>query len=147
MRSVYDDGIREAQKHKWIESEKCGCDRGQAALDEWFRVHWCKFCRSKLLHHLAGRYVVREFAAEDFGLIPRLVRAGDLLLELILDRAEAGFENLDLINWAWDWNMPMQRVIDILEQLDLNRARLDPTAPPHYAESTTDFRCSEKVAV
>jgi hypothetical protein len=55
-----------------------------------------------------------------------LIRERDLLLELILDRARCGLENLDIILWAREWGMPMERVIAILEQLDLNRARLDP---------------------
>jgi hypothetical protein len=76
-----------------------------------------------------------EFDAEDFGLIEILARQRDLLLDMILDRAHCGMENLDLICWAQDWGLPMERVLSILEQLNLNRARLDPQGPPRFARA------------
>ena len=51
---------------------------------------------------------------------------GDLLADRVLDRIDAGDENLCIINWALTWGMPMTQVINILEQIDVNRARLDP---------------------
>ena len=55
----------------------------------------------------------------------RLIVAGDLLVDRILDRIYAGWENLDIINWAITWGLPRHRVVDILIQIDVNRARLD----------------------
>src|SRR5215218_8243790 len=33
--SVYDDCEREANRYKWIESEKAGCDLGDEAIKRW----------------------------------------------------------------------------------------------------------------
>jgi hypothetical protein len=46
-------------------------------------------------------------------------------------------ENLSLIVWAQDWGLPMARVIYILEQLNLNRAQLQPVDPPRFARPGT----------
>ena len=47
-----------------------------------------------------------------------------LLLDLILDRLKNGKENLDIIVWALDWGIPCDRVLNILEALDINSRRL-----------------------
>jgi len=52
--------------------------------------------------------------------------AGDPLVDQILDRVYAGHENLGIINWAIEWGLPIDRVLNILSQLDVNRARLEP---------------------
>jgi hypothetical protein len=137
MLSLYEEGLREAERHKWIESQKRGMDLGEWALGDWYRRYWPIFCRLKCLEHLAGGRVWREFAADDYGLVGKLLEQRDLLLELILDRAHCGMENLDIICWAHDWGMPMERVIRILEQLNLNRAQLDPSGPPRFAATVT----------
>lgn len=131
--SLYDAAWKEALRHKWIESEKRGFDMGQTALDDWYHRFWHRYCRLKRLEHLHGSRCWLEFNFAEVGLIPQLLEQGDLLLELILDRAYCGHENLDIINWAMTWGLPVPRVIDILEQLDLNRGRLDPVGPPRFA--------------
>lgn len=134
MLSIYEEGWREAERHKWIESQKYGCDVGVAALDDWYRKYWNIFCRCKCLEHLEGMRIWREFEPTDFGLISELIEQEDLLLELILDRAYDGYENLNLIDWAFEWGLPIGRVIGILEQLNLNRAQQLPhDAPPQFA--------------
>lgn len=135
--SLYEEGLREAERHKWIESQKHGQDLGSQAITDWYKRYWAIFCRLKCLEHLAGCRNWREFAPEDFGLIGTLIRDQDLLLEMILDRAAAGLENLNLICWAQDWGLPMERVLNILEQLNLNRAQLLPDAPPQFAAPAT----------
>ena len=135
--SLYEEGRREAQRHKWIESQKCGKDLGDSAVTEWYRRYWPIFCRLRCLEHLAGCRNWSEFAPEDFGLIGNLIREEDLLLEMVLDRASAGMENLALIMWAQDWKLPMERVLYILEQLNLNRAQLHPNDPPRFARPGT----------
>lgn len=131
--SLHEEGLIEAERHKWIESQKRGADAGESALSEWYQRYWSIYCRRKCLEHLKGSRNWREFASADFGLIERLYLKHGLLLELILDRAFCGMENLDLIQWSLDWGLPGDRLIDILEQLDLNRARLDPAGPSRYA--------------
>ena len=131
--SLYEEGLREAQIHKWIESQKRGMDVGPAAVSDWYRRYWFRYCRIKRLEHLEGNRSWQEFSPADFGLIGTLLAREDLLLELILDRAYDGMENLDIICWAQTWGLPMARVIRILEHLDLNRGRLEPDNPPRFA--------------
>lgn len=135
--SLHEEGLREAERHKWIESQKRGTDLGAWALNDWYGRYWPIFCRLKCLEHLAGIRSWSEFAPETFGLIGKLIRDEDLLLELILDRAYSGMENLSLILWAHDWGLPMKRVLYILEQLNLNQAQLEPLGPPRFARPGT----------
>lgn len=126
-RSVHDAALEEAARHKWIESQKHGRDLGGLALDEWFRRHWLPYCRFCRLEHLRGRNPWREFGHHDFGRLSELLKQGDLLLDRIFDRLECGQENLDVINWAMDWGLDIDRVIELLELVDINRARLEPS--------------------
>jgi len=124
--SLYHEARQEAERHKWIESQKQGRDLGDTAIRKWFRNHWPHYCRCKRMEHVRGSLCWQEFGDEDFGQLYSLIVAGDLLVDRILDRVYAGLENYDIINWAFDWGLPMDRVIDILSQLDVNRARLEP---------------------
>ena len=108
-------------------------DVGESGLSEWYARYWPIYCRRKRLEHLRGSCSWKEFGSEDFGRIESLLEQKDLLLELILDRAQFGMENLDMLCWAHDWALPMDRVIGIPEQLDPNRARLEPVGPPRFA--------------
>lgn len=121
------EALREAERHKWIESQKLGRDVGPPAIEEWYSRYWLPYCREKRLEHLRGSRCWDEFCDEQFGHLYSLIVAGDLLADRILDRVYAGLENLDIINWSLEWGMPVDRVIEILSQLDVNRARLDPT--------------------
>ena len=47
------------------------------------------------------------------------------MLPLILDRLKAGHENLNILNWAIDNDLPMDEVIEILETLDINSRRIE----------------------
>lgn len=124
--SVRQEGWKEALKHKWIESQKKGYDLGETALKEWFRKHWLPFCRLKLLEYVEGQQRWEEFADHEFAPVFEMILDGDLLLDRILDRMEHGSDNYEIINWALDWALPMPRVIELLEIIDINRARLEP---------------------
>lgn len=126
-RSLYEEAYREAERHKWIESQKRGHDVGETAIREWYRLHWRRYCRVKRLEHVLGSGCWREFG-DDHGRLYSLIITGDLLVDRVLDRAYAGYENLDIINWALDWGLPIDPVIEILAHVDVNRARLDPKA-------------------
>lgn len=126
--SLHDEGYQEALRHKWIESQKQGRDLGETALREWYHVHWPRYCRCKRLEHLVGRKCWQEFGDEDFGQLYSRIIAGDRLVNSILDLFDAGEENLEILNWALDGGLPMPSVVDILTQLDMNRARLEPIA-------------------
>lgn len=125
-RSIRWEGWQEALRHKWIESQKHGCDLGDRAVKDWFRKHWIPFCRICRLEHVEGEQRWEEFAEHEFGQISELILNGDLLVDCILDRMEHGLDNLEVINWALSWSMPIGRVIDLLELIDINRARLEP---------------------
>lgn len=125
-RSIYHAGVREALRHRWIESQKRGYDVGHEAIREWFDRYWHEYCRYRNLEHVCGEAFWEEFEAQRFGRIEQLLQSGDLLLDLILERVMVGWENLQILIWAHDWGMPVDRVVHILAQLDINSARLSP---------------------
>lgn len=126
MLSLHEEAVREAERHKWIESQKQGRDLGENAINEWYRVYWYCYCRYRRMEHLRGSRKWREFGDEPFGHLYSLIVTGDVLVDRILDRVYAGYENLDIITWAHEWGLDTERVVEILVQIDVNRARLDP---------------------
>ena len=122
--SVYADCEEEALRYKWIESEKAGCDLGEAAIRRWVQCHWGGYLRARWLEHLQGKRFWVELDRGDFGLLQRRFHDNTLLLDRILDRLKAGQENLDIMIWALDWNVPLKDVREILEALDINSRRL-----------------------
>ncbi len=122
--SVHDRGAVEAQRHKWIESEKAGRDLGEWAIRCWVRQHWNGFLREKWLEHLEGRTFWIELDHDDFGLLQREFRHSALISD-ILRRLKNGQENLDVLNWAIDNHLEMREVFEILETLDINSRRIE----------------------
>jgi hypothetical protein len=122
--SVQAVGEKEAQRYKWIESEKAGRDLGEWAIRCWVRKHWNGFLRERWLEHLQGRAFWIELDHDDFGLLQRAFRDSDLL-NPILERLKAGQENLEVICWAHDERLPMEDVLNILEVLDINSRRIE----------------------
>jgi hypothetical protein len=122
--SVYVDGEQEALRYKWIESEKAGRDLGEVAIRRWVKDHWWGYLRARWLEHLEGKRFWVELDRGDFGLLQREFQTETLLLDRILDRLKSGKENLDIICWAHDWNLPADSVLKILEALDINSRRL-----------------------
>ena len=122
--SVYVDGEQEALRFKWIESEKAGCDLGEAAIRRWVQCHWWGYLRARWLEHLQGKRFWVELDRGDFGLLQRRFHDNTLLLDRILDRLKAGQENLDIICWAHAWGISSEPVLQILEALDINSRRL-----------------------
>ena len=122
--SVHEGGAVEAQRHKWIESEKAGRDLGEWAIRCWVRQHWNGFLREKWLEHLEGRTFWIELDHDDFGLLQRSFRDSDLIAE-ILDRLKSGQENLEVLNWAIDEGQSMREILEILETLDINSRRIE----------------------
>ena len=122
--SVYVDGEQEALRFKWIESEKAGCDLGEAAIRRWVQCHWWGYLRARWLEHLQGKQFWLELDRGDFGLLQREFHFNTILLDRILDRLKAGQENLDIICWAQAWGIPSDPVLKILEALDINSRRL-----------------------
>ena len=122
--SVHESGALEALRYKWIESEKAGRDLGEWAIRCWVREHWNGFLRAKWLEHLQGRTFWIELDHNDYGLLQRAFRESPLIDE-ILRRLKSGDENLDILNWAIDDDLPMNEVLEILEALDINSRRIE----------------------
>ena len=122
--SVYVDCEEEALRFKWIESEKAGHDLGEEALKIWVKRHWWGYLRARWVEHLQGIRFWVELDRGDFGLLERIVPDDQFLMDRILDRIKMGWENLDIIIWSQDWGLPMDRVIRVLEILDINSRRL-----------------------
>jgi hypothetical protein len=122
--SVHDHGAVEAQRHKWIESEKAGRDLGEWAIRCWVREHWNGFLRERCLEHLEGRTFWIELDHNDFGLLQRAFQDSPLIGE-ILGQIKVGKENLDILNWAIDTSQSMDQVLEILEALDINSRRIE----------------------
>lgn len=125
-RSLYEEGWKEAAKHRWIESQKHGCDLGNNAIDEWVERYWLIYCKFRRLEHVLGHVHWEEFEEPPSLFISKLLNEHDLLLSMILDRVQEGWENLEVILWAYDWGLNMDDVRNILQELDINRARLTP---------------------
>jgi hypothetical protein len=122
--SVYEDCEREAERYKWIESEKAGYDLGEVAIRGWVKEHWSGYLRARWLEHLQGKTFWIELDRGDFGLLERAFQDRPLLLDRIIDRLKSGQENLNIILWAQDWRVPMEDTLAILEALDINSRRL-----------------------
>src|SRR5439155_24312113 len=122
--SVYSECEQEVLRFKWIESERAGRDLGEVAIRRWVKEHWWGYLRARWLEHLQGRRFWVELDRGDFGLLQRIFEDDPVLLDRILDRIKLGWENLDVIIWAQDWGLPMDRVFKILIALDINSRRL-----------------------
>lgn len=122
--SVYIECKGEVERFKWIESEKAGKDLGEVAVRRWVRDHWWGYLRARWLEHLQGKRFWLELDRGDFGLLDHEFKDETLLLDRILDRLKSGQENLDVLLWAVEWNLPVESVVHILEELDINSRRL-----------------------
>jgi hypothetical protein len=122
--SLHQCGEEEAQRFKWIESEKAGRDLGETAIRSWIGQHWNGFLRHRWLEHLQGKAFWIELDQGDFGLLQRAFR-GSTLIDPILEHFKYGRENLDIILWAMKLSLPMDEVREILEALDVNSRRIE----------------------
>lgn len=122
--SIHRIGEEEAQRHKWIESEKAGHDLGEWAIRCWVSEHWNGFLRARWLEHLQGRMFWIELDQDDFGLLQRAFQDSELIDD-ILHMLKHGQENLNVLNWALDNLLAMEEVLEILEMLDINSRRIE----------------------
>jgi hypothetical protein len=125
--SIQQAGAEEAQRFKWIESEKAGRDLGDAAIQCWVRRHWNRFVRDRWIEHLEGRAFWTELDHGDFGLLKRESAAAPLFDEIVRKVREGG-ENLDILCWSHEGTLSkddLVRVLHILETLDINGHRVE----------------------
>lgn len=122
--SVYEEGWKAALIDRWIQSEKAGRDLGEACVRKWVLEHWDGFLRARWMEHLQGKAYWMELDCIDFGLLTSEFKDDEQLLDRILERMKEGKENLDVIKWALEWGLPVERVVHILERLNVNSSRL-----------------------
>lgn len=121
---LFEDAELEADREKWIKSEQAGYDLGDEAKKRWVREHWHSFVRSRLFEHLNGQKYFKTFGKQDFGLLKRGFKEDQQLLDSIVEQFKAGHENLNVIQWAHKKNMPIDRVLQILVAININRCRI-----------------------
>ena len=124
--SVYAEAEKAAREHKWLASEKAGRDLGDEAVREWTKSYWLRFYRWRFVQHLRGEVFWAEFDSRSYGIVSGKLAAPRELLDQMLDQVRDGAENLQLILWAQERGMPGDKVIEILEALDINSQKLPP---------------------
>jgi CheY-like chemotaxis protein len=123
---LFEEAIKEAHRHKWIESEKAGRDIGDDAIRIWHKNYWRAFCREKWVEHLQGSAFWEELDNGDFGLLNDKFHDNTELVDKIVERLKGGGENLDVIQWAINHDFDVDEVISVLKCLDINSRRLEP---------------------
>ncbi len=121
--SLHEESIFQAMQYKWYRSEEHGRDLGTVALCGWMSNHWNGFLRACWLEHLMGVRFWFELRQRDFGILERRFK-DSIYLTSIVDQLKERCENLDIILWMIDRNLPSDPIIEILEALDVNSARL-----------------------
>ncbi len=121
--SLYHKAQEEADRHKYIESQKAGHDLGPAAIEDWQRRHWTIWLRHRWLEHLLGVACWQEFEPERFGRVGTLFAAHRDVLERVAEMIRGGSENLDIIWWAARVRHDLPTVLRILTELRLNDIR------------------------
>ena len=128
-RSLNSIGYHEAQKHKWIASQRAGRDLGEEAIRQWIREHWNGLVRHHWLEHINGTTFWIELRLCDYGVLANQF-VGEPLLAPILDHLKCGKEQLDILKWAHDTCQCIPNVLEILDTLDVNSSRLQAQFAP-----------------
>ena len=121
--SLYQKAQEEADRHKYLESQKAGHDLGPAAIEDWQRRHWTLWLRHRWIEHLLGLACWAEFDPEHFGRLTALFGARRDLLDHVAEMILRGAENLDIIWWAAFERRDLATVLRILTELRLNDIR------------------------
>jgi len=122
-KSLFEEALAEAHRHKHIESEKAGRDLGQKAIEDWHRRHWTIWLRHRWLEHLLGEQCWREFEPWRFGRLRTLFAAHRALMDEVAEMVRGGAENFDILWWAAREGRAMQVVVRMLIELRLNEIR------------------------
>lgn len=123
--SVLELARRQADDHRWFESQRCGRDAGPSACCDWFAQNWKRFCRWRYVEHLLGIRRYREFDPRTFSILRDHVdwRHDPVMEYVLLQTLQADCEQLDLLYIAPD-EVNRGRLVAILDLLNLNAARL-----------------------
>ena len=131
-----DDAREEAEKFRWIESEKVGYDLGEEAIHRWVSAHWSAFVRGRALEHLSGTRFWLAMRREEFGALARAFPDRQEFVREVVGRLAAGADNLTVLQWAMDAAVPVDDVCNVLQAVDVNALRTrfpppDDADPPH----------------
>lgn len=133
--SVHEDCVEEANRFKWIESEKAGRDLGTPAILNWVHIHWNGYLRNKWLEHLEGVNFWIELDHQDFGLLKRDFQSCPYVGEIV-EQLKAHGENLSIIVWALKKRLPMDEIREVLLTLDINSKRIECKLAQQLCESS-----------
>ena len=122
-RSLFKYGLVEAERHKYLESEKAGRDLGTAAIDDWHRRHWTLWLRHRWLEHLLGTICWEEFDPALFGRLETDFADRKELLDEVVRRVRRGAENIDVVWWATAEQRDSAAIARMLVLLRLNDIR------------------------
>jgi hypothetical protein len=121
--SLFREALQEAERHKYLESQKAGRDLGPGAIEDWQRRHWTIWLRHRWLEHLLGATCWEEFEPERFGRLAALLGGHRDILDHVANMIRRGAENLDIIWWAAFERRDLGTVLRILTELRLNDIR------------------------
>ncbi len=121
--SLFREALREAERHKYLESEKARRDLGHAAIDDWHRRHWTIWLRHRWLEHLLGTRCWEEFETRRLGRLRALFPGQEALLGEITGLVRRGAENADILWWAARQRRDLPVVIAILTEVRVNEIR------------------------
>jgi len=121
-RSLFQSALVEAERHKYIESQKVGRDVGLPAIDDWHQRYWTLWLRHRWIEHLLGDVRYEEFAPDTFGVLRRDFGPSPLLAEVI-ERVRYGAENIDVLIWASRERRDLSATMAMLTTMRINDIR------------------------
>jgi len=122
--SLFLEAVAEAERHKYLESERVGRDIGTDAIDDWQRRHWTLWLRHRWLEHLLGIRCWEELDAGRFGRLRSLFPDHEALLAEIADLVRRGAENADILWWAAKTHLSELPLVEsILTEVRINEIR------------------------
>lgn len=122
-RSLFASALDEAERHKYLASERAGCDLGDSAIDDWHQRHWTIFLRHRWIEHLLGNACWEEFEPGRWGRLRHLFAGHPVLLREVVEKVRQGAENLDVLWWARASGRDARTVARMLVELRLNDIR------------------------
>ena len=121
--SLFREALGEAERHKYLESQKRGRDLGPDAIADWHQRHWTIWLRYRWLEHLLGERCWDELEIGRFGRLRDLFAGHMALLEQVAGLVRRGAENTDILWWAAKEKHNLAVVTQILTEVRINEIR------------------------
>lgn len=83
-----------------------------------------RWLRARLVEHWQGEHYWPELDRNDFAILRRALHPNGLLVADVVALLMSGAENLTVITWAVETGQPLDDVVEILTQLDVNTRRI-----------------------